>query len=99
MKKCSDCNNVMRELTAKTPDGVGYNYFKCSNCGEEILNMSQLHKVAEKYRAIKRFNARLSRWGLSLGLRIPKELVKRYRLKSNKNVTIIPEKEAIRITP
>jgi len=99
MKKCPECNNIMRELNTKTPDGISYSYFKCGNCGEEILNMSQLHKVAEKYRAIKRFNARLSKWGLSLGLIIPKELVKRYRLKSDKNVIIIPEKEAIRIIP
>ena len=99
MKKCSECNGVMEELNSKTPDGISYTYFRCSNCGEEILNMAQLHKVAEGYRAIKRFNARLSRWGLSLGLRIPKELVKKYRLRSDKNVTIIPEKGSIKIIP
>lgn len=99
MKKCSECNNEMKELKAKTPDGVGYKYFKCDNCGEEVLNMNQLHEVTQKYRIIKRYNAKLSKWGLSLGLRIPSELVKKYRLRSDKNVTIIPEKGTIKIIP
>ena len=89
----------MRELTAKTPEGVGYNYFKCSKCGEEILNMSQLHNVAEKYREMKRFHAKISKWGMSLGLRIPKELAQKYKFRDNEEVTMIPEKEGIKIIP
>lgn len=89
----------MKELTAKTPEGVGYKYFRCGRCGEEILNMNQLHNVAQKYREMKRFNAKVSKWGMSFGLRIPKELVQRYNFKDSKEVTIIPEKEGIRIIP
>ena len=39
----------MKELTAKTSKGVEYKYFKCNECGEEILNMNQLHNVAKRY--------------------------------------------------
>lgn len=97
MKKCSECRREMKELTAKTPEGVEYTYFKCNKCGEEILNMSQLHNVAEKYREMKRFHAKISKWGMSLGLRIPKELVKKYNFKDNKEVIMIPDKEGIKI--
>ncbi|MBT5021310.1 AbrB/MazE/SpoVT family DNA-binding domain-containing protein [Candidatus Woesearchaeota archaeon] len=96
-KKCSDCGTKMIKVSSKTPDGISYNYFKCSKCGEEILNMSQLHEVAEKYRNMKTYHAKISKWGLSLGLRIPKELVKKYKFKANKEVTIIPEKEGLKI--
>lgn len=89
----------MKELIAKTPEGVEYTYFKCNKCGEEILDMNQLHSVAQKYRETKRFNAKLSRWGMSLGLRIPKELVQKYNFKDNEEVTMIPEKEGIKIIP
>jgi|TARA_B100002003_G_C14046833_1_gene504218 DNA-directed RNA polymerase subunit M/transcription elongation factor TFIIS len=99
MKNCTECKGMMKELKAKTPEGVDYRYFKCSKCGEEILNMSQLHDVAEKYRKMKRFSAKISKWGMSLGLRIPKELVTKYHLKDNKEVTIVPEKEGIKIIP
>lgn len=98
MRKCS-CNGKMKELKDKTPEGVEYIYFKCEKCGEEILNMDQLHNVAEKYRAMKKFNAKISKWGLSLGLRIPKELVEKYHFKNNEEVTMIPEKEGIKIIP
>lgn len=99
MRKCSECKGEMKELSAKTPEGVEYKYFKCSKCGEEILNMSQLHNVAEKYRVMKRFNAKISKWGMSLGLRIPKELVKKYNLKDDEEVAIIPEEKGMRIIP
>lgn len=97
MKKCSECKGTMEELTEKTPEGVGYSYYKCTNCGEEIVNMQQLHDVAEAYRTLKRYNVRLSRWGMSLGLRIPKDLVQRYGLKNTAEVSIIPEKKGMKI--
>ncbi|MBI2549529.1 AbrB/MazE/SpoVT family DNA-binding domain-containing protein [Candidatus Woesearchaeota archaeon] len=36
---------------------------------------------------------------MSLGLRIPKELVEKYNLKNEEEVTIIPEEKSIRIVP
>ena len=97
MKKCAECNGAMQELNAKTPEGVAYNYHKCKKCGEEIVGMNQLHEVAEQYRALRKYHVKLSKWGLSLGLRIPKELVEKYNLKDDKEVSIIPEKKGIRI--
>ena len=99
MKKCSECDGITVELTDKTPEGVIYSYFKCKKCGEEIVDMKQLHNVAKLYRKMKRFNAKISKWGMSLGIRIPKELVKKYNFKDNGEVTMIPEKEGIKIVP
>lgn len=99
MKICSECKNEMVEKIGKTPEGINYHYFKCNKCGEEILDMKQLHNVAEKYRFIKKYQVKLSKWGLSLGLRIPKELTKKYNFKDNKEVTLIPEEKGIKIIP
>lgn len=95
MRKCF-CGKKMKEVKSKTPDGISYRYYKCS-CGEEIVDMKQLHDVAEKYREMKRFHVKLSKWGMSLGLRIPKELTLKYGFTENKEVTIIPEERGIRI--
>src|SRR4030042_1971442 len=46
--------------------------------GEEIVNMHQLREVADKYRVLKLYHAKLSLWGQSLGLRIPKALATEY---------------------
>lgn len=87
MRKCSECEGKMKEFAAKTPEGIGYTYFKCEKCGEEVLNMQQLHNVAEKYRDLKRYHAKISKWGQSLGIRIPKDLVKKYNFEDEKEVT------------
>lgn len=89
----------MKEMQDKTPEGVNYKYYKCQSCGEEIVDMKQLHQVAEKYRAIKSFHVKLSKWGLSLGVRIPKEVVKKYNLKDNEEITLIPEERGIKLIP
>jgi hypothetical protein len=98
MKKCSECGKGMKELKGVTPEGVSYKYFRCS-CGEEILDMKQLHEVAEEYRTMKRFDAKISKWGMSLGVRIPQDLVRKYNLKESAKVTIIPEEKGMRIIP
>lgn len=99
MKKCSDCQGAMKELTSKTPEGVDYNYFQCSKCGEEIVDMDQLRKVAAEYRTMKNFHLKISKWGSSLGIRIPKEVAKRYGLEDDSEVVMIPEEREIKIIP
>jgi len=96
MKLCSQCGKKTVVKSAKLKDGTPYQYHSC-NCGEEFLDMKQLHEVAEIYRERKRNIAKLSKWGVSLGVRIPKELVQRYNLKDKSEVTFIPEEGSIRI--
>lgn len=96
MKKCSRCGKKMQKKTSKTADGVSYEFYRCT-CGEEILDMKQLHDVAERYRKIKRFNARLSKWGNSLGLRIPKAIQERHDLDADSDVFIIDEKDGFKV--
>lgn len=99
MKKCSDCGRRMEERTDTTPEGVLYHYFQCGKCGEEIVDMKQLQQVATVYRKMKQYHAKVSRWGTSLGVRIPKELVQRYHFKDDEEVTIVPEERWIKIIP
>lgn len=98
MKTCSECGGEMDELSSKTQEGVGYVYFKCKKCGDEILSMGQLHHVAEKYREMKRFRVKLNKWGLSLGLRIPQEIVSKYNLKEKAEVCIAEEDNRLIVT-
>ncbi len=99
MKKCSECKGKMVEKTGKTPEGFEYKFHKCSKCGEEIVDMKQLHNVADKYRLMKKYHAKISKWGLSLGIRIPKDLVDKYGFSDDEEVSIIPEKKGILIIP
>jgi len=96
MKKCSQCGKTTVIKYAKLKDGTPYQYYSCT-CGEHFLDMKQLHEVAEIYRKKKRNIAKLSRWGVSLGVRIPKEIVQKYNLKEKSEVTFIPEENGIRM--
>ncbi len=95
--KCSKCGGNMAAKKGVTPEGVEYDFSQCGKCGDAIVGMSQLHAVAQKYRVMKRYTAKISRWGDSLAVRFPKELVKQYSLKQNGEVTLVPEKKAIKI--
>jgi len=99
MKTCSECKGKMEKRQGKTPEDISYTYYKCKKCGEEILNMEQLHQVSKKYKLMKKYHVKLNKWGLSLGIRIPKEIIKKYHFRKNEEVTIIPEKEGILIIP
>src|SRR3989338_9440789 len=99
MKNCSNCKKQMEEQEGRTPEGIRYHYYTCKNCGEEIVDMKQLHEVAQKYRKLKSYHVKLSKWGLSLGLRIPKEIVDKYHLSDDNEVVIIPEEKGIKIIP
>jgi hypothetical protein len=87
----------MTEKKGKTPEGIEYSYYSCNACGEEIVDLKQLHEVAQKYRELKQYSATVSKWGESLAIRIPKQLAKEYKLKENKQVSLIPEEKAIKI--
>lgn len=99
MKKCCECGKQMEEKEGDTPEGISYKYYKCTKCGEEIVDMKQLHDVAERYRAIKLYHAKVTQWGQSLGFRIPKALVLKYHFKANDEIALIPEKNSIKLIP
>ncbi|MBS3090146.1 AbrB/MazE/SpoVT family DNA-binding domain-containing protein [Candidatus Pacearchaeota archaeon] len=45
----------------------------------------------------KSFFVKLTKWGLNLGLRIPKELVRKYQLAANEEVKILKTKEGFEV--
>lgn len=94
---CLKCKTKMREKTSDYEEGIPYSYWSCPKCGEEVVDMRQLHDVAEKYRNLKQYIVTVSKWGDSDAIRIPRELTKKYRLKTKQTVRLIPEKTGIKI--
>ncbi len=97
MQRCPLCRGEIETRHARFPDGMPYDYRACNSCGEEFLEMSQLEDVALRYRRWKRYRVKVSKWGGSLGIRIPKELATKYGIKDAAEVHLLPEKEGIRI--
>jgi len=96
-KKCWECGAIMEEAVGTDHDGITYNYWKCSKCGEEVLSMRQLHEIAEKEK--KMFAVKIAKWGTAVAMRIPKKIVETYGLIPGKSATIIPEKTGFKVVP
>jgi len=98
-KTCWECKGEMEEYTANTPEGISYKYWKCSKCGEEVLDMEQLHIVSEKYRKLKAYRVTISRWGTALAMRIPKEIAQAQKIKEGEGAIVVPEKNGFKVIP
>ncbi len=97
-KRCTECGKGMHPDEGVLPNGVPYRRWVCA-CGESILDMAQLQELAENYNDWKQSRAKVSRWGGSLGIRLPKALIKEHGIKAGDEVLLIPEKNGIRIMP
>jgi len=91
------CGGKRIKMTGKTPEGIIYSYWRCLRCKEEVLGMKELHELSNKYQKMRKYTAKTTKWGLSLGLRIPLQLVKRYNIKNKEELTIIPEEKGFRV--
>jgi Zn-finger nucleic acid-binding protein len=98
MKKCHKCNAIMKQKVSKFEDGVEYEYHHCPKCGEEFLDMAQLHEAAEKHRALQRAKEiEFGMWGNSIGIRIPKRIADAHGMKPGKKGFLVEEKDAVKI--
>jgi len=99
--KCPICAGLMKKISDKMEqDGVAFEAFKCGSCGEEIMNMKQLHSLAQKYRKLRQAKEiKFSKWGNSIAVRIPSEIVEEYHIKSGKQGILTKDKDGIRIIP
>lgn len=81
-------------------DNMEFEAWKCTSCGEELVNMEQLKALATKYRKLRQAReVTFAKWGNSLAVRIPTEIVEELKIKPGKHALLNTEDEAIKITP
>ncbi len=81
-------------------DGIEFEAFKCSKCGEEIMTMKQLKILAGKYRKLRSAkDIKFAKWGNSVAVRIPSDIVKEYKISVGKHGTLTKDREGIKIIP
>ena len=99
--KCHVCKGNMEKISGKMPiEKVEYEAYRCTQCGEKILNMEQLHDLANKYRTLRKAKqTSFAQWGNSLAIRIPEELVKELKIKPGTRAQITREKGILKIIP
>jgi len=81
-------------------DAIEYEAYRCSSCGEELMNMKQLKSVAAKYRKLRRAKEIVfAKWGNSVAVRIPNEIIEELKIKVGNHGLIDKDKESIKIIP
>ena len=97
--KCKICGgDVEKKMGVMEEGGVEYEYFRCSKCSEEYLNMGQLEKVAVEFRKLKEAKeVTFQKWGNSIAVRIPKEIADAYDISSGKHGKLFKEKDGLKI--
>lgn len=99
--KCPYCKGNMKivESTIKR-DGIIFESSQCESCGEELMDMHQLRKLAIKYRKLRKAKeVKFAKWGNSLAVRIPSDVAEEFKLKAGKTGLMTKEKEGIKIIP
>jgi len=81
-------------------DGIEFEAYKCSKCGEEIMTMKQLKVLASKYRKLRSAkDITFAKWGNSIAVRIPSDIANEYKISVGKRGTLTKDKEGIKIIP
>lgn len=96
--KCPSCRKNMKKVKdVIKQDGVDFEAYLCP-CGEEILDMKQLKVLADKYRKLRDAKSiTFSKWGNSIGIRIPGDVVQEYNIAPGKKGTLSKDDDGIRI--
>jgi len=99
--KCPICKGEMKKIKdIMEQDGLSFEAFRCNSCGEELMNMKQLKVLANKYRRLRKAKEiTFAKWGNSIAVRIPHELVEEYHITSGKQGILTKDKEGIKIIP
>lgn len=98
--KCPTCNKGEMENIKDIikQDGIEFEAFRCKLCGEEVMNMKQLKNLSQEYRKLKQAKEiTFAKWGNSLAVRIPNDIVNEYHLKSGKKGILTKDKYGIKL--
>ena len=100
--KCAICEKGIMEIVKdrKEQDGIEFEAYKCSECGEEIMTMPQLKVLANKYRTLRNAKEiKFAKWGNSIAVRIPSDIAEEFKISAGKHATLTKDKEGIKIIP
>jgi Zn-finger nucleic acid-binding protein len=96
---CPYCKKQMQKTKdIIEQDNIEFDVYECKKCGERLMDMKQLNKLANKYRKLKGAKqVKFAQWGNSLALRISKDLVNELSLKPGKGGLMYKEGKELRI--
>ncbi|HLC97976.1 MAG TPA: hypothetical protein VJC21_04310 [Candidatus Nanoarchaeia archaeon] len=81
-------------------DGIEFEAYRCTACGEEMMTMKQLKGLATQYRKMRTAKeVTFAKWGNSLAVRIPHNIAYDLKLSAGKSAMLLRDKAGIKIIP
>lgn len=96
-KKCSQCKSLLEEKKFDIGYGIQVATLHCRKCGFNLTDEKVLNKAMSSLHDRMSRETKIIRVGSGLGVRIPNELAKNYRLKNGEGIIIKPETDGIKL--
>lgn len=93
--KCGNCGNRMEKVRYDVGFGIMVDSYTCSNCHHNFTDEKVLDDAMEKMRERMAIRIKILKVGSGVGIRIPNEVARKLKLKTGKEVEIIPGENQI----
>ncbi len=93
--KCGNCGGKMEKVRYDLGFGVFVDSYTCSNCRHNFTEEKVLDEAVMKMRERIAIRVKILKIGSGVGIRIPNEVASRLKLKTGKEVEIIPGEDQI----
>ena len=97
LKKCTECGSARVYLATGKYKGIPYTSYRCKECGDEVFTMEQAKSLANAVEDARKVT--FSKWGETLAVRIPADVVRRLHLKPKSKGKLIEEANGFKIVP
>ncbi|OGM03291.1 hypothetical protein A3K72_03200 [Candidatus Woesearchaeota archaeon RBG_13_36_6] len=97
--KCNKCKKQMQKTKdVIKEDNIEFDIYECKHCGERLMDMKQLHQLANKYRKLKKAQeVKFTKWGNSIAVRISKNFVNDLKIRPGKAALMYKDGQELRI--
>jgi len=96
-KTCPQCKALMQKMGYDIGYGIEVKSHHCQECGFNLTDDKQLQPALRALREKMQKEIKLVQVGNGIGIRIPNELAKSYKLKKGEPITLKPEDDGIKL--
>lgn len=96
-KKCPQCKTSLEKVKFDIGYGVEVESLHCRKCGFNITEDNRLKTAISSLREQMSKEVKIVKVGTGLGVRLPNEVVKSYKLKKGEEIILKPEFDGIKL--
>ncbi len=97
VRKCPQCQSELKKVMFDVGYGVEVESLHCSKCGFNITQDNKLKDALASLREKMAKEVKIIKVGTGLGVRLPNDVVKNFRLQKGREVILKPEVDGIKL--